>query len=109
MRRLLIAALAVAAAVPASAQWATAGSILDGPYIPPMGPADIGPMDSRITPTMKRQRIAAATKLRAEVRTMLAENGGKLTREQTRYVRMKAARLTGCAPIMMDLKGRCAS
>lgn len=42
------------------------------------------------TPTMRRQKLKRAQELRAEVDSMLRENGGKLTAEQQSYVRRRA-------------------
>ncbi|MHC9419743.1 hypothetical protein ACYZX9_14230 [Sphingomonas citri] len=107
MRRLLIAALAVAAAVPASAQYYTPGGSLDGPYIPPSSSNGYERGGAAFTPTLARQKLASADKLRAEVQAMQAQNGGELTREQVAYVRRQVSRITGCKPVAMIPGDRC--
>jgi len=107
MRRLLIAALAVASAVPASAQYYTPAGSLEAPYIPPSSSNGYEQGGAAFTPTMAQQKIAAADKLRAEVREMQAQNGGELTREQVAYVRRQVSRITGCKPVAMSPGDRC--
>lgn len=95
MRLLLVPAIAIAIAAPASAQWLGFGGTLDTPYTPMIGLEPVSVTGNHVTPTMKRQKIAAADKLRAEVKTMLARNDGELSRTQIAYIRRQASRIRG--------------
>lgn len=107
MRYLILATLAVASATSAPAQYYTPGGSLDGPYIPPSSSNGYERGGAAFTPTMAQQKIAAADKLRAEVRAMQAQNGGELTRKQVAYVRRQVSRITGCKPVAMIPGDRC--
>ncbi|WP_022687907.1 hypothetical protein [Sphingomonas phyllosphaerae] len=95
MRLLLVPAIAIAMAAPASAQWLGFGGTLDTPYTPMIGLEPVSITGNIVTPTMKRQKIAAADKLRAEVQMMLARNDGDLSQTQIAYIRKQVRRIRG--------------
>ena len=95
MRLLLVPAIAIAMAAPASAQWLGFGGTLDIPYTPMIGLEPVSITGNLVTPTMKRQKIAAADKLRAEVQMMLARNDGNLSQTQIAYIRKQVRRIRG--------------
>ncbi len=95
MRLLLVPAIAIAMAAPASAQWLGFGGTLDAPYTPMIGLEPVSITGNLVTPTMKRQKIAAADKLRAEVQMMLARNDGNLSQTQIAYIRKQVRRIRG--------------
>ncbi|MBY9063237.1 hypothetical protein K7957_09865 [Sphingomonas yunnanensis] len=99
MRRRLITATVLAlplAAAPALAQYGNgSGLVLDTPASAPVfTPAQEFP-NSSATPTMRRQRLAAAAALRTEVAQMVADGKGQLTDEQVAYVRQRVRRING--------------
>lgn len=97
MRHRLISAIVLAlplTAAPAFAQYGNgSGLVLDTPASAPLFTSAQELSTSAGTPTMRRQRLAAATALRAEVKDMLAAGDGQLTDEQVTYVRQRVRQI----------------
>jgi hypothetical protein len=99
MRYRLISAIVLAlplAAAPAPAQYTNgSGLVLDTPASAPLFTPAREPSTGASTPTMRRQRLAAAAALRTEVDQMLAAGNGQLTDRQVTYVRQRVRRING--------------
>ncbi|MBW6527749.1 hypothetical protein KZ813_12945 [Sphingomonas sp. RHCKR7] len=99
MRHRLIIATVLAMpliALPAGAQYRNgSGLVIDTPASAPRFEPAPNIITSAVTPTMRRQRLAAAAALRSEVGQMLAAQDGQLSSEQVAYVRQRVRRING--------------